>query len=245
MTIINELNKLDTRNIYINSCLTKYKVSRSGTVYRIKSNGKLSELKHDIDKDGYHRVTLYLNGKGYHRLVHRLVAEAYIPNPENKSQVNHKDGNKDNNYDYNLEWNTPKENIIHAHATGLSTVKRGDQHPEAVYTNEQIILVCTLLEENQLSMKEISKITNVTYTVVKQIRNKVIWKSVSKNFNFDHYSVDRRKKYGDDKIRGVCKMLENGFSIKEISDKTNIPYPIINSIYNHKSHKKISFNFNF
>lgn len=245
MKIINELIELDTKHIYINSCLTKYKVSRAGNVYRIKSNGKLSELKHDIDKDGYHKVTIYLNGKGYHKFVHRLVAEAYIPNPDNKSQVNHINGNKNDNYDYNLEWNTCKENIIHAHLTGLTTVKRGDKHPEAVYTNDQIEHVCKLFEENQLSMKEISKITGVTYTVIKQIRNKIIWKSVSKNFNIDNYSVSKRQKYTNKEIRGVCEMLEQGLSKNEISDITNVPYSIINSIYNRKTHKKISSNFNF
>lgn len=58
--------------------------------------------------------------KGYNKLVHRLVAQAFIPNPRNCLTVNHKDGNKHNNYMCNLEWATYKENIRHAHETGLA-----------------------------------------------------------------------------------------------------------------------------
>lgn len=245
MKLIDELNKLDMKYVYINSEITKYKINRSGNVYRVKSNGKFSELKHDIDKDGYHKVTIYLNGIGYHKFIHRLVAEAYIPNPDNKPQVNHLDGNKDHNYDTNLEWSTCKENIIHAYQTGLSTIKRGDKHPEAVYTIEQIKHVCELLEENRISMHEISEITEVTYTVVKQIRNKIIWKSISQNYNIDNYHVSNRQKYTNDEIRGVCEMLEKGIDKNVISSKTNIPYPVIYSIYKRKLHKKISSEFIF
>ena len=68
---------------------------------------------------GYPRVKLRLSGKVKHLFVHRAVAEAFIPNPDNKPQVNHKDGNKMNPCLDNLEWCTPKENMHHASITGL------------------------------------------------------------------------------------------------------------------------------
>jgi len=65
-------------------------------------------------RSGYKRVTLY-NGAGYKRfLVHRLVAESFLPKQDGQTVVNHKDGNKENNKTSNLEWVTPSQNARHA-----------------------------------------------------------------------------------------------------------------------------------
>lgn len=78
------------------------------------------EMSWEITKFGYARVILCKNGKSRKHPVHRLVAIAYYPNPENKPQVNHIDGNKLNNHKDNLEWNTASENTQHAFDTGLN-----------------------------------------------------------------------------------------------------------------------------
>ena len=86
-------------------------------LYAITSCGKVWSyrrqrfLKASMSKDGYMRVGLHKNGKSRTIEIHRLVAEAYIPNPENKPQVNHKDEIKTHNYINNLEWATNKENM--------------------------------------------------------------------------------------------------------------------------------------
>lgn len=74
-------------------------------------------LKLQTDHKGYARVSL---GKRKTLAVHRLVAKSFIPNPQNKPQVNHIDGNKQNNCVENLEWCTNQENQIHAIKTGLN-----------------------------------------------------------------------------------------------------------------------------
>lgn len=85
-----------------------YEVSSFGRVRSIKGNTK---LKASPDNScGYPHVALYKNGKRHNKYVHRLVAEAFIPNPNGLSQVNHKDEDKHNNHVCNLEWCSPQYN---------------------------------------------------------------------------------------------------------------------------------------
>ena len=87
---------------------------------RVKSNlrdGRI--LKTNTDSKGYERLRVTINRKKYAFKLHRLVAEAFVPNPDNKPQVNHIDGNKQNNAASNLEWVTNKENAHHAMSSGL------------------------------------------------------------------------------------------------------------------------------
>ena len=87
---------------------------------RVKSNlrdGRI--LKTQPDKKGYHRLRMTINREKYSFKLHRLVAQAFIPNPDNKPQVNHIDGNKNNNAANNLEWVSNKENAHHAVDNGL------------------------------------------------------------------------------------------------------------------------------
>lgn len=89
-------------------------IYKDGRVYSSIKPTKI--LKNVLKTTGYEQVFLHLKPKAKLCLVHRLVAKAFIPNPENKPQVNHIDGNKSNNNVSNLEWVTPSENGLHAYS---------------------------------------------------------------------------------------------------------------------------------
>lgn len=87
-----------------------YQVSNTGQIRSLRF-GKTKILKVMADNRGYKSLSLYKNGKGKTYRVHRLVAQAFIPNPNNLPEVNHKDENKANNHVSNLEWISHKDNV--------------------------------------------------------------------------------------------------------------------------------------
>lgn len=96
-----------------------YKVSNYGNVISYARNGTRGGEKDKIERHGYYRVKLWKNKQVKTFSIHRLVAQAFVPNPLGKPQVNHKDGNKKNNYFENLEWCSASENMVHAYKNGL------------------------------------------------------------------------------------------------------------------------------
>lgn len=95
-----------------------YLVNEYGQVMRIGSG----ILKPQMRSDGYYQYQLSLNGKRKMKKVHRLVAEAFVENPNGYNIVNHKDGDKTNNYYKNLEWCTSAQNNQHSWDHGLNRV---------------------------------------------------------------------------------------------------------------------------
>ena len=100
----------------------EYEVSNLGRVRSMKRYyGMVGRIMpQTIQRKGYYAVTFWMNNKAYCRKVHRLVIEAFTPNPDNLPCINHIDGNKLNNHVSNLEWCTYQANMQHAVRTGLT-----------------------------------------------------------------------------------------------------------------------------
>jgi hypothetical protein len=101
----------------------EYEVSNLGRVRSMKRYyGMVGHIMpQTIQRKGYYAVTFHMNNKAYCRKVHRLVIEAFTPNPDNLPCINHIDGNKLNNHVSNLEWCTRSHNVKHSFDTGLKT----------------------------------------------------------------------------------------------------------------------------
>jgi len=150
----------------------RYSITSTGYVIS-KMKGGLP-LSPGIKPGGYLFVGLHpgKGGKASYRMVHRLVAEAFIPNPENKPEVNHKDGNKLNNCVSNLEWVTRSENAQHGHDNGL--MPQGEKHPFAKLTPEQVLEIF----QSKGSCRAVGAMYGVNAQTVSNIRNRKTYKKV-------------------------------------------------------------------
>ena len=150
-----------------------YQVSECGDVKRI---GKNKILKQQLVK-GYFKLELCKNSLRKNHNIHRLVALAFIPNPLNKEQVNHIDGNKLNNSVSNLEWATAKENMKHAWDTGLMQPSERQRQAASKtmvdYNQKPTMDLTTGIVFD--SLKEACQSTNFNYlTAISQMYRKTI-----------------------------------------------------------------------
>lgn len=144
-------------------------------------------LKPTIGKTGYWVVTIRPDGrkgKSYSLKLHRLVAKAFIPNLENKPQINHKDGNKLNNHYSNLEWVTPKENVHHAISIGLMN-EQNHLHGEAMDNvklnadDVRFIRKHFIANHSEFGYNGLSKLFNVHRATIRDIVVRKRWKHLN------------------------------------------------------------------
>lgn len=154
--------------------IEEYSVSDSGTVRNDRTS---TILKSYLRRDGYMSIVLFGNGKYISKKIHRLVAEAFLENKENKKYVNHKDEDKTNNNVSNLEWCTASENMKHLDITKRKAHKGIYNKPVLKMSLNGDILkeyfsIREAARDNQLSRASISKCIYGVLNVVKNHKYK-------------------------------------------------------------------------
>ncbi len=192
-----------------------YTISSKGEVYSIDNNRYLAPVKSYY---GYHQVTLCYQKKRSTRLIHRLVADAFIPNLQNKPQINHIDGNKFNNSVENLEWVTSKENIKHSIDTGL-TKNKGVQNKRAICTEEQVRNFCELLEDfPKGNILKLGKSVGLNRSQAYSILYKDSWVHISSEYNIPNYSRNTAYYFSKEQIEDILtKELKHIEEVYKIS----------------------------
>ena len=161
-----------------------YKVGNFGTIYGTRFK---RPLKQRLNKDGYLEVTLGREkGKRTTFRVHRLVATLFVPNPNNYTEINHKDYNRANPRYDNLEWITHKQNIKHSSEKGrYIDCKIGLKNGRSKYTKEEVYKIRNLYDEG----KSIMEIIKIMYPSLNFKERRSIWNGIK--------SIATRKSYNN------------------------------------------------
>lgn len=202
--------------------LTPYMVSTFGDVWNIVTGFPLSLHK---DKGGYLRVSLTIDGKTHNPLVHRLVAMTFIPNPDDKEDVHHIDGNRTNNHVDNLEWLSKCE---HAEEHAGSKAK-GEKSGNCKYNEEQILGVIEDLEKH-IPLSTISVNRGVNRNSLINIIEKKTWFWLTEGKDFSFYTKSRRK-YTHELRQKIYQLLKEGLSTKQVCDMLSWEYTPVNINY--------------
>ena len=150
---------------------TKYYITTNGNIIR-----DTLTLKKSVNKSGYQRIVLNVNGGKVSKLIHRLVAETYLPNPNNLPEVDHKDTNKLNNDISNLEWVTTEENKRRARLNGL--IRKGESHGKSKLTKTDVEYIRNnyIPRHKEYGTRALSRKFNVSNCAISNVLNKLTWK---------------------------------------------------------------------
>ena len=216
-------------------------VDRFGVVYSTKTGKPYSVFT----SKGYLRVGTRTGEKGSVKIsVHRAVALAFIPNPDNLPQVNHINGVKTDNRVENLEWCDGFYNQQHAIKTGLRSIQYGEDCSSNVYPESLIREICELLEQGYRNKEIISKF-KCDVKLPSDIRTGKSWGHISKDFNIPQ---KRRGTFSEETVRWVCRMFELGYTPKQVfeaSTNTKLTISTIRHIKRKVVYKDIVSDYDF
>ena len=126
-----------------------------------------------LDSEGYKKLTLAKNDINVSRVIHKLVAKEFVPNPENKPQVNHKNGIKSDNRAENLEWVTHTEQMRHAFSTGLARIE-----PNVLLNHAQVREIRLRYKFEKISHRTLAKEYGVCKSTITNIVSGKSWTKV-------------------------------------------------------------------
>ncbi len=165
--------------IFLDGKRSMYRISDHGEIWSDYVNRPMNPAP---NSDGYMTTVLVHDGKKYTVGIHRLVALAFIPNPDGLPEVNHKDGNKRRNEVENLEWVTHQENMIHANDTKLRSHIIGTENPNNKYSESVIRAACELLSQWWRPV-DVAKELGIPDDVVKTIIAGKNWLTISSEYS--------------------------------------------------------------
>ena len=173
--VVNMTNQYQRRDLNLfNKLGHQYSIDTNGIVHN-NTTGK--SYAGALRNGGYRFFTIF--PKTYR--VHRLVALAFIPNPEKKMEINHIDGCKDNNSVNNLEWSTHKENVQHASKNGLLKPAVGINHGSCILNEDEVRWICERLTNGE-GYKAKDFPPHIGRHIVSKIRTRRAWTHISKDF---------------------------------------------------------------
>lgn len=189
-------------------------VFENGEIYRKTKYGE-KKCAHYKQPIGYSTVSATVDGRQKHFYVHRLLAEAFIDNPENKPQVNHKDGDKGNNDLSNLEWVTASENARHAHYSGLVDVyKNGEPCDVCSKITNAKDRICTTCKSKINAAEKYKERTNERINKLKSIDIDILSPSQKETVNLALKGLsvteiseilDKSKQYVSKTLKDACE----------------------------------------
>lgn len=206
----------------------RYQISNLGKIISLRGK-KEKNMKIRVRKrNPYPVITFHINGKIIVKQMHILMATAFIPNPENKPQVNHKNGIKTDYSLSNLEWVTVSENAIHAFATGLRKPKLGEEQAHSKLKTDQVISIFN----SSLSPYRLSKIYKVSIISISDIKTGRCWSHITgKVFS---------KKYNQISKEDVMDIFKSPLKQHQLAAKYNVNQSAISEIKTGKTYSYIT-----
>lgn len=227
--------------------------------YLISNQGRIYDTKLEVYKnwvpnrkeefDPYYKVKFNYNTASDSKVfsqkdvyIHRAVASTFLENdnPEEKTEVDHLDGDHKNNNLENLDWVTPGENKTRAEEKGFLPV--GEDRASAKLKNAQVYEICSMIIRGD-TLESIAKKYNVSAEIIYSIKKGKNYKCVSKNFKLPEVKKVRDK-LSDETVHEVCKRLERGDKIVDIYTELGIERSVVNSIKKGRYYNRISKNYN-